>query len=209
MSKDEVDVSNDLKEEILGNLEQFSKASKFQKTILSVLLGLRSDKDELNTLKIAFNKMDSDGDGALTYKEIEKAEKELKEFNIKGKWKEIMQQCDLDGDGRIDFHEFFTAAINKQKVITRANLQYAFDTFDTNGDGTIDIDEFKTALPSTSKNRQDSAVSNQTFKSQQTMKDNSTWAEIIKEVDVNGDGVVSFEEFCNAIESFITNSYDN
>jgi Ca2+-binding EF-hand superfamily protein len=33
--------------------------------------------------------------------------------------------------------------------------------------------------------------------------EDARWREIIKEVDSNGDGVVSFQEFCNAVESFI------
>lgn len=147
--------------------------------------------------------MDKDGDGSLSYREIEASEKELAEFNFKGKWKEIVKQCDLDGDGRIDFHEFFTAAVNKQKTITRENLKYAFDTFDTNGDGNIDIEEFKTALPSTRKNRTNTVTSTES-KSSSMVDDTDTWGSILKEVDVNGDGVVSFEEFCYAIESFIT-----
>jgi len=63
-------ISKEDEVEILKNLQQFSKASKFQKTILSVLLGLRADKEELAQLKIAFNKMDKNGDGCLTTNEI-------------------------------------------------------------------------------------------------------------------------------------------
>lgn len=197
-----LDVDLETKKEVFNNLSEFSKATKFQKTILSVLLGLRSDKEDLQQLKIAFNKMDKDGDGSLSYKEIEASEKELAEYNFRGKWKEIIKQCDLDGDGRIDFHEFFTAAVNKQKTITRENLKYAFDTFDTNGDGNIDIEEFKTALPSTRKGRTESLKSQHSNTSDKG--DTDTWCGIISEVDVNGDGVVSFDEFCKAIESFIS-----
>lgn len=148
--------------------------------------------------------MDSDGDGSLSYNEIQAAEKELKEFGLKfSKWQDVLKQCDLDGDGRIDFHEFFTAAVNKQKVATRQNLAYAFNTFDTNGDGTIDIDEFKQALPSTrgAQSTLAKSMSSQgSFSTQQTRdideQENQRWHEIIAEVDTNGDGVVSFEEFC-------------
>jgi Ca2+-binding EF-hand superfamily protein len=34
-------------------------------------------------------------------------------------------------------------------------------------------------------------------------EDEGKWKELIKGVDTNGDGLVSFEEFCGAIESFI------
>lgn len=78
-----------------------------------MLTGIRHDKEELKMLRLAFAKMDLDGDGSLSYNEIQAAEAELKNFGIKGKWKDILDKCDLDGDGRIDFHEFFTAAIDK------------------------------------------------------------------------------------------------
>ena len=40
--------------EVLQHLKDFSQATKFQKTILSVLCGLRADKDDLKKLKVAF-----------------------------------------------------------------------------------------------------------------------------------------------------------
>ena len=114
----------------------------------------------------------------------------------------------MDGDGRIDFHEFFTAAVDHQKVITKQNLKYAFETFDTNGDGSIDIDEFKHALPSSSRDSR-SLATQSTGKSSKLNEgdDSDTWAVIMKEIDTDGNGSVSFEEFCNAIESFISKTY--
>ena len=156
--------------------------------------------------------MDLDNDGSLTYKEIIAAEKTLKEFKIGGKWQDIIKKCDLDGDGKIDFHEFFTAAVDHQKVITKQNLKYAFETFDTNGDGNIDIDEFKSALPSNNGGKM--SMHSKTLKTMSTGQsamsiddDNDTWTQIMNEIDTDGNGSVSFEEFCNAIEGFITKSY--
>ena len=136
--------------EVLQHLKDFSKATKFQKTIMSVLCGLKADKDELKKMKVAFMQMDTNQDGTLSMEEIKEAESKLKGLKIGNKWQDVLKQCDLDGDGKIDFHEFFTAAIDHKKVLTKQNLSYAFQTFDTNGDGSIDIEEFKVALPSSS-----------------------------------------------------------
>jgi Ca2+-binding EF-hand superfamily protein len=38
--------------------------------------------------------------------------------------------------------------------------------------------------------------------------DDEKWRDLLKEVDVNGDGKISFKEFSDAIESFITKSYN-
>lgn len=203
---DKVSTTED-KQEVLKNLKEFANATKFQKTIISVLLGLRYDKEDLVKLRIAFNNMDKDGDGSLSMAEIMAAEKELGQLTHQIKWKEVLRQCDLDGDGKIDFQEFFTAAMDKQKVVTKQNLQYAFDTFDTNGDGTIDIAEFKSALPSTRGGLITPENQSRTRSTEMEYEDEEKWKEIIESVDKDGDGQVSFEEFCSAIESFIQETY--
>lgn len=39
---------------ILNNLISFSKATKFVKTIISILAGLKQDRDDTNLMKLAF-----------------------------------------------------------------------------------------------------------------------------------------------------------
>jgi len=92
-------------------------------------------------------------DGVVSYKEFEDAQDMLKNYNLTGKWDDILKQCDLDGDGKIDFNEFYTAAVNHKQYITNENLEQIFNIFDKNKDGGIDINEFKMALPSESFGR--------------------------------------------------------
>jgi hypothetical protein len=47
-------VDKDYHFRILKNLMNFSKANKFQKTIISVLIGLKAEKSEIKKLEIAF-----------------------------------------------------------------------------------------------------------------------------------------------------------
>lgn len=63
-------LSLEAQRDILTNLASFSKATKFQKTITSILMGLRSQKSDLKTLKIAFNQIDTNNDGTLSKDEI-------------------------------------------------------------------------------------------------------------------------------------------
>lgn len=51
-------------------MRNFSKADKFQKTILSLLTGLRSDKDDLKRMQKAFEALDVNNDGTLTKEEF-------------------------------------------------------------------------------------------------------------------------------------------
>lgn len=77
--------------QILGNLQTFAKANKFQKSILSVMMGLTSDRKELKRVKRAFQKMDLDNDGHLSPEELRAAEKDLKVIGLGIKWNDILK----------------------------------------------------------------------------------------------------------------------
>ena len=74
------DVTEEDKNKLLKNLENFSNSNKFQKTIFSILLNLTSDKTEIKMLRTAFMKIDKDHDGFLSTKEFADAEKDLEAF---------------------------------------------------------------------------------------------------------------------------------
>ena len=98
-----------------------------------------------------------------------------------------------------------------------------FKLFDVNNDGVIELDEFKNALPThyrpttkegpmSSKKRNletsDNSNSPPTLSTEEILKqqeaDNQKWKDIISQIDKNGDGRVSFVEFEQAVETFIT-----
>ena len=180
-------------------------------------MGLKGEKQDLNELRIAFQQLDVDGDGHISKDEFIAAEKKLKRaIKLGDKWEEICKNVDLDGDGKIDFQEFYTAAVDNQKIITKKNIKYAFDCFDVNGDGSIDIEEFKTILPTNYKKTiiqgpghqspldmtletEDPNDDSYDLMKKQELKDNLKWKSILSEVDTNGDGVISFEEFNEAM----------
>ena len=85
------EVKKDDQVQILQNLQNFAKANKFQKSILSIMMGLTSDKSELQRLKVAFQKLDVDQDGHISTEEIRAQEKELKVVGLGGKWNEVLK----------------------------------------------------------------------------------------------------------------------
>lgn len=182
--------------EVLSNIEKFARFTKFQKTVLSILQGLKADKMELRKLKWNFLAIDTNMDGRLSYKELKAAQARLKSFSISRKWDQVLRQCDQDGDGVIDFQEFQAAAIDHQKMVTKQNLEFAFSLFDANHDGEIDIDEFKTALPPARQKQEQG-------ESAEDSKEDEKWQIILAEVDTNGDGGISFQEFQAAVVRFI------
>jgi calcium-dependent protein kinase len=89
----------------------------------------------------------------------------------------IMKIADTDGSGEIDYSEWIVASIDKNKLLNDEKLQQCFSLFDKDGSGSISADEVKDVL-GIGKN-----------------SDEKIWNDIILEVDDNGDGEISFEEF--------------
>lgn len=97
----------------------------------------------------------------------------------------IMKIADADGSGEIDYSEFVVATINKRKLLTDEKLVSAFSLFDKDGSGSISANEIKEVL-GVGKNI-----------------DEKVWNEIITEVDGNGDGEISFEEFKTMMQKLL------
>lgn len=87
------------------NIQNFAKATMFQKMITSILINLKTDKNDMKELKHAFQEMDQDNNGVLTLKELENARETISSLKLgqPNEFKAIMKKCDLDGDGKIDF----------------------------------------------------------------------------------------------------------
>lgn len=89
----------------------------------------------------------------------------------------IFELVDVDHSGEIEFSEFVTATISRSKLLNDAKLKAAFSVYDKDGSGSISIDEIKHVIG------QGQVISDE------------VWDQVVKEVDENGDGEVSYEEF--------------
>lgn len=85
---------------------------------------------------------------------------------------------DGDNNGFIEFDEFLRASIDKEKLLTEKNLKMAFDFFDRDKNGSISAQELKFILGDNNINIKD-----------------IVWKKMIKEIDLNEDGQISYEEF--------------
>ena len=91
-------------------------------------------------------------------------------------------KVDADGSGEIDYSEFVVATMNEKNLISNNKLQTAFKMFDKDGGGSISTDEIKQVL-SFGQNLDEKVVN-----------------QIIEQVDANGDGEISFEEFVKVMK---------
>ena len=88
----------------------------------------------------------------------------------------IVKEIDIDGNGFIDYTEFILASMNKEKMLTTERLEVTFNLFDKDGSGKITAKELKEILEIHDV-------------------EDSSWDNLIAEVDSNGDGGVDLKEF--------------
>ena len=132
-------------------------------------------------LRKAFNQWDENGDGFIQRHEFingyKKVHQDKNEEEVIERANAIFDAADVDGSGEIDFSEWCTATINKNELLNDKNLKAAFALFDKDNGGSIDAAEVAAILGNSMS------------------KEEHVWKEVIKEVDLNGDGQIDFEEF--------------
>jgi calcium-dependent protein kinase len=121
--------------------------------------------------------MDVNNDGRLSKSEmLIMYTKKMGEAQATNEIESIMTQVDSDGSGFIDYTEFLAASMDQYKLLSKSNLKTAFQMFDSDGSGKISANELHEMLGSEGSN-------------------SGEWAEIIAEVDKNGDGEIDIKEF--------------
>jgi len=168
-----------LQSSFVDNLRGFRSQNKLKKAALHVIAGQLSD-DQIKALRETFMQLDKNGDGLLTPAELKDglAKAGLKE--IPPDLQAILEDVDSDGSGVIDYTEFLAATLDKRQYLQEDVCWSAFRLFDRNGDGKISKEELQAVLGD--KGVEDALGTKQI-------------AELLKEVDGNGDGVIDFQEF--------------
>lgn len=90
---------------------------------------------------------------------------------------DMFNSVDIDNSGYIDYSEFIVATMNEKNLFSEKKLKAAFKMFDKDDSGFISKDEVKESLQKIQKLTE------------------SDIDLVISQVDENGDGEISFEEF--------------
>mmetsp|Transcript_10882 Transcript_10882/g.14158 ORF Transcript_10882/g.14158 Transcript_10882/m.14158 type:complete len:154 (-) Transcript_10882:70-531(-) len=136
-------------------------------------------EDAKAEIQEAFNMFDKDGDGHLTKVELRGVMKNLGQNFTDSELNEIMSTMDLDKNGTIEFNEFL-AMMGKKSMDTtdEEELRRAFRVFDDDDSGEIVISELRETFRKLGQNITDEEL-----------------RDIVSEVDDDGDGTISFQEF--------------
>jgi len=160
----------------MESLKRFQYHSKLKQVALTAI-AVHINPRDIKGLKEMFKSLDKNGDGCLNLEELRTGLQDIKNGE---EILALMQAADTDKSGTINYTEFIAATLDASVFLREENLRNAFMMFDTDCSGKIDANEIKGLL--------EGDEFKEHISTDQIEK-------IIKEVDVNGDGEIDFEEF--------------
>ena len=174
---------------LIKNLKAYHRDSIIQETALAYLVhNFPQMKDVVNACKL-FNQIDVNGDGKINKDELLKGlQNRIKSDTLKKDVDIIFQNIDMDNNGYIEYEEFVRGAVSKERFINTKVIQFAFRYFDKDGSGEITFDEIEEVFKDSI---QDKSNVHEALK------------KIIAEVDTNGDGIISFNEFADIMKKML------
>lgn len=133
--------------------------------------------------KEAFMLFDKDLDGRITATELGIVMRSLGQRPSETELKNMVTMVDQDGNGTIEFNEFLHMMSKKMKETDKEEeLKEAFRVFDRNGDGFISAPELRLVMTNLGEKLTDEEVE-----------------DMIKEADLDGDGLVNYDEFVTVL----------
>lgn len=157
---------------IFQNMSQMASKAKLRRALLDSMT-TKMHSTDIETVKKAFRSADKNGDGTLSVEEFQAA---LKSCGVDAKMDAdaVLKAVDVDGDGKISYNELLLATAHSKLLATEERMWREFCRLDINRDGKISAAEIEKAL-GPQHGRQA--------------------AEMIKEIDKNGDGTIDYDEF--------------
>jgi len=119
--------------------------------------------------------------GTIDFDELKHIMTELGQDPTYEEIEEMIFACDTNGDGEIDFDEFLNLirlSMGEDGRNAEEHLRDVFDLFDVDGSGYIDRDDMRLLMKRLAQDLTDDEITS-----------------IMEEVDTDGDGKISFEEF--------------
>ncbi|ESW19158.1 hypothetical protein PHAVU_006G101200 [Phaseolus vulgaris] len=136
-------------------------------------------EEQIGEFLEAFCLFDKDGDGCINIEELGTAIRSLDENPTLEELQIMMSEVDTDCNGTIEFGEFLNLMARKMKESeAEEELKEAFRVFDKDQDGYISASELRSVMRTIGEKVTEEEV-----------------AQMVKEADLDGDGLVDYEEF--------------
>lgn len=147
---------------------------------------LKLTEMQISEFREAFALFDKDGDGHVTASELKVVFESLGQKPTKEDIDAMIAEVDDDGNGEMEFEEFALLMSERMdKTETKETLMEAFSMLDMDQGGSISRDELKRVM--------------QNFSKAGEQIDDEEIDRMITECDVDGDGEISVDEFCDVM----------
>jgi calcium-dependent protein kinase len=180
---------------LLNNLINFKSDNILGSAVFAYLIHNNIQLNQVHEAIKLFNKIDKNGDGQISREELYKGLENFLKLSgkeLKEKVDTIFNNIDTDHNGYIEYEEFLRAAVDKEYFLSDNFLRFAFDYFDRDKNGEISYNEIKQLFYQNDNNKHNSQLQKQLMKN-------------FQEIDINGDGVLSFGEFVKMSKKIINN----
>ena len=191
--KDKVNtIPLELAKELIQNMTKYRSDNMLKCAVIAYLVHHITNTEECFEASKLFIKIDLNCDGKIEKHElIQGFEKYwgISKKEAKEKVDLIFANIDTDFNGFIEYEEFVRAAVNSSIFMSKNYLKFAFNYFDRDSSGDITFEEIKKRFTQNAKN-----VNEQVDKELK---------EIFDSIDINGDGSISFNEFCKMMKNIM------
>ncbi|ERN11448.1 hypothetical protein AMTRI_Chr03g137980 [Amborella trichopoda] len=141
-------------------------------------ISIRVERRKFDGYEAVFRYFDTDGDGKISPQELGHCLQKMGENFSDFQLKELVTGTDSDGDGLLDFGDFFRLIDTEKEEDKGRGLREAFVMYEMEGLGIITPKSLKRMLSKLGEHR--------------SIEECTT---MIQHYDINGDGVLSFDEF--------------
>ena len=180
---------------LLNNLTKYRSDNILRCAVIAYLVHNSTQLNQAHEAIKLFNKIDKNGDGRITKEELYSGFQQLmklSEDELKNQVDTAFANIDTDHNDYIEYEEFVRAAIDKEYFLSNDFLKFAFNYFDRDHNGNITLEEIKNLFCQNDNNKCSQEAQNQLKK-------------CFNEIDVNGDGELSFDEFVLMMKNIIRN----